>query len=104
MTVGKTPNHCGTTAADPGPFPYSEGEVLPHSGEYLEIKPPERLVFTWSSHVAQSSRVTVELIDHGETTEVWLTHELLETEEKRALHSNGWTAALDNLEQLLVPQ
>ncbi len=83
-------------------FGYPAGEVLMHEGEYLEITPPERLVFTWNSHAVQDTRVTIELKDLGDTTELWLTHELLNTEMAHKSHSDGWNAALEKLEQLLT--
>lgn len=72
-----------------------------HSGEYLEISPPERLVFTWNSSVVKNTRVTVELRDLGESTEVCVTHELLETEDFRRSHSEGWEGCLSNLSTFL---
>jgi len=68
-----------------------------HAGEYLEIVPPERLVFTWNSDIVKNSRVTVVLRDLGDSTELTLTHELLETEHLRSLHNGGWDACLENL-------
>lgn len=80
---------------------YASGEALMHEGEYLEIFPPERLVFTWNSHAVKDTRVTVELKDLGETTELWLTHELLPSEAARQSHNGGWSAAVEKLDQLL---
>src|SRR5262245_45306073 len=46
-------------------------------GEYLEIVPPEKLVFTWSvDGLVTNSKVTIELIARGRETELVLTHEL----------------------------
>jgi uncharacterized protein YndB with AHSA1/START domain len=72
-----------------------------HSGEYLEIRRPDRLVFTWNSHAVKNTRVTVELRDVGGATEVIVTHELLETEELRARHMGGWENCLENLATFL---
>lgn len=77
------------------------GARLPHDGTYLEIKPPEKLVFTWNTSQVKNSRVTVELRDLGESTELTLTHEFLETEELRKGHARGWNVCLTNLEALL---
>ena len=73
-----------------------------HRGEYLEIKPPEKLVFTWNSPAVQNTRVTVELKDLGDSTEIWLTHELLPTEEARKSHEGGWNGCMVKLERLLT--
>jgi uncharacterized protein YndB with AHSA1/START domain len=74
------------------------GEFL-HTGEYLEIRPPEKLVFTWSSHAVQNSRVTVELRDLGGKTELTLIHDLLPDQQSRDSHTEGWNSCLDNLQQ-----
>ena len=72
-----------------------------HTGEFLEIVPPEKLVFTWNSSIVTNSRVTVELKDLGESTEIWITHDQLETEDLRSKHNGGWTACLENLGMFL---
>lgn len=74
------------------------GERL-HTGEYREIRPPERLVFTWRSQAThwQDSLVTVEFAAQGENTELTLTHELLPDEEARRQHTQGWQGIGDKL-------
>lgn len=64
-----------------------------HSGEYLEIDPPNRLVFTWISDATHGKRtmVTVEFRPHrDEKTEIVLTHDQLPDEESVAKHRGGW--------------
>ena len=77
----------------------SSTETHVHSGKYLEIVPPEKLVFTWSSAIVTDSRVTVVFKDLGDSTELTLTHELLETEDLRQKHTYGWNGCLENLEK-----
>ena len=79
----------------------TEMKEYEHTGKYLEIIPPEKLVFTWSSPFVTNSRVTVELKAQGDSTEVWITHDLLETEELRQSHNKGWGSCLGNLEAFL---
>ena len=69
-------------------------------GEYLEIVPPEKLVFSWSSegHV-KDSKVTIELFDKGSQTELVLTHELPKDEVES--HQQGWANCLRHLEEYL---
>ena len=52
------------------------GEEIDHIGTYLEIRRPNRLVFTWGIGDAEGSRVTVEIVGHESGCELTLTHEL----------------------------
>ena len=72
-------------------------------GTYLQIVPPEHLVFTWSAAEAQSweTVVTLDFLDQGAVTEVVLTHEGLSTPERRALAEGGWPSLFDALASLL---
>lgn len=79
----------------------SPGDSHLHTGVYLEIVKPERLVFTWTSSLVKDSRVTVELKEVAGGTELTLTHELLETEEIKGRHSDGWGSCLANLEDFM---
>ncbi len=72
-----------------------------HTGEYLEIIPEEKLVFTWNSPSVTNTRVTIELRDLGDSTELTLTHELIETESLREGHTEGWNVCLTNLSSYL---
>lgn len=77
-------------------------KIFKHFGEYLEIVPPERLVFTWNSATVQNTRVTVELRSVGEGTEVTILHELFATEQDRQAHTEGWEVCLEQLATLLA--
>lgn len=67
------------------------------TGEYLEILPPERLVFTWVAEQTQFRRsvVTVELAERGNQTDLLLTHQM--PAGSVSLHQNGWPGILDHL-------
>jgi uncharacterized protein YndB with AHSA1/START domain len=72
-------------------------------GEYREVVPESRLVFTWNCPdlgVADSV-VTVELREHEQGTELLLSHELPPEPQIRSGHEAGWQGCLDNLERLL---
>jgi uncharacterized protein YndB with AHSA1/START domain len=73
-------------------------------GTYLQIVPPEKLVFTWSGGARQSREtvVTLDFLDQGPVTEVVLTHEGLITEAMRALVGSGWPSLLDALASVLL--
>jgi len=72
-------------------------------GEYVEIDPPARLVYTWTweggdaDSPGAGSTVTVEFLEDGERTTVVLTHDGIADERSRDQHAQGWTGCLDNL-------
>lgn len=97
LKVGGSYSHNMISDGKTGSACNSDSNQHLHTGEYLEISPPEKLVFTWNSPSVKNTRVTIELREQGESTELTLTHELLETEELRNRHTEGWEACLANL-------
>jgi uncharacterized protein YndB with AHSA1/START domain len=79
-----------------GKFSLLMSGTLPHHGEYKEIKPFSKIVFTWNSKVSDNTLVTIEFKPIGDKTECILTHELLEEKWAQA-HHGGWTQILNNL-------
>jgi uncharacterized protein YndB with AHSA1/START domain len=82
------------------------GEVHTLVGEYREVSPPERLVYTWTweSNVdamkgSENTLVEVDFREDGDATEVVVTHSGFATPELRDLHAHGWNGCLDNLER-----
>jgi uncharacterized protein YndB with AHSA1/START domain len=78
-------------------------------GEYREVQPPERLVYTWTwesnpeeMRGSEGSLVTVEFVEDGDATNVEITHSGFASEEIRDLHAHGWEACLANLERLFA--
>jgi uncharacterized protein YndB with AHSA1/START domain len=84
----------------------SEGEEVTMRGQFRELQPGRKIVFTWQwdddedwkKHI---SVVTVELSDGDGGTELRLTHEQLPNEQSRDGHNRGWNSALDKLEKFL---
>lgn len=80
------------------------GREVEHTGEYREIDPPHRLVFTWLSPFtgSVSSLVTVELRpdSSGQRTELTLIHERLPAGQVDN-HRHGWVVILTHLEAQL---
>ena len=75
------------------------------TGEYLEIVPPERLVFThrWRTDPTPvETLVTVEFHEEGDATRVVMTHEGFLSEDVRAGHEEGWASCFDKLERLVA--
>jgi uncharacterized protein YndB with AHSA1/START domain len=70
-----------------------------HTGEYVEVHRPRRLVFTWRSRTTRDREtlVTVELRPVGDETEIALIHERLPDEPSRKQHDDGWTAIVESL-------
>lgn len=82
-------------------FELEDGSAL--VGTYLQIVPPEKLVYTWSSGAAQDGAtvVTLDFLDLGAVTEVVLTHAGLSAPERRARAEGGWPSMLDALAEVL---
>ena len=71
-------------------------------GEFVEVDPPYRLVFTWGwtdqfAVAPGSTRFVVTLAEEDGGTRVVLRHHDLPTEELREHHRNGWEAYLGRL-------
>jgi len=83
-----------------------EGKEVTIRGEYREIVPGNKIVFTWKHcddelWEDQVSIVTVEFSDRNSGTELRLTHEQLPGEESRDGHGRGWNSVLDRLEEFV---
>src|SRR5262249_43353996 len=70
-----------------------------HVGEYREISPPTRLVFTWQSDgtLQQETLVTIELLPRGKQTELVLVHELFPNKQSASQHQDGWQDIVEKL-------
>jgi uncharacterized protein YndB with AHSA1/START domain len=74
------------------------------TGEFTEVKSPEKLVYTWRWEGGESASrtvVSVEFIDHGTDTELILIHSGFADEKDKGMHNEGWSDVLQNLEQLI---
>ena len=81
-----------------------EGTHVLLSGTYREVKPPERLVFTWQWEGDPDNGetlVTIDFHDRGDSTEIVLTHERFLNSERRDRHARGWQGCFDRLNELL---
>jgi uncharacterized protein YndB with AHSA1/START domain len=71
----------------------------PARGEYVEVDPPYRVVFTWGMEGRGDfppgcSTVEVDLQADGDDTVVTLTHRDLPDEDHRRSHERGWAELL----------
>lgn len=78
-------------------------DKIPHTGKYLEINRPEKLVFTWKSPFStDNSTVTLNFSAVGENkTNIELTHIRFIDEESRSDHEGGWGNILDKLNEVV---
>jgi uncharacterized protein YndB with AHSA1/START domain len=84
-----------------------DGEEFGGSGEYVELRPPERLAFTWTwdGHEGHEGKqlIEVEFTDRQDgTTTMVLTNRGLPDEEAKRSHREGWEASFDNLDRVLA--
>lgn len=77
---------------------------IPHTGEYLEVSRPTRLVFSWVSPFStDGSTVTIDFSKaDGNMTNVELTHVRFIDEESRSDHEGGWTNILQTLNEVMA--
>ncbi len=81
-----------------------EGGDIYSFGEYLEISPPEKLLFTWTwegppEMAGVETLVTLEFREKGNATDLTLRHERFPTKKDRENHEWGWNSSLDCLER-----
>lgn len=89
-----------------------KNEVYWGQGVYTEVKPPEKIVFTWNwtkgtqdgeelHPDSPETVVTVEFHARGNATEVVLTHGPFGSEHDYKDHQRGWNGCFDILAQTL---
>jgi uncharacterized protein YndB with AHSA1/START domain len=83
-----------------------DGEEVGGGGEYREITPPTRLVFTWAwdrPDVGEGVQlVEVDFVEHADgTTTVVMVNRGLADERSRESHREGWEGSFDNLARVV---
>ena len=87
-----------------------EEKSVGFEGEYLDIEPGKRLVFTWSKVVAHAtgerdstpySQVEVIFTAKGHGTDVRLVHSAVHSEDARRGFGGGWNLAFNTMSALL---
>ncbi len=76
-----------------------DGRVFVHTGQYLEIRRPDKLRFTWNSTVLgeRSSQVTVEFHQQADNCLMVLLHDLPDDGALFNDHLRGWAVILHRL-------
>jgi uncharacterized protein YndB with AHSA1/START domain len=86
----------------------ADGEFFTAAGVYLEVKPLERLVYTWDWEKdgggtefgeleGKETQVTVEFSASRKGTQLVLTHEKFASRESRDRHEGGWQQWMSKL-------
>ncbi len=87
------------------PMTPPDDEPFHLSGEFLEIDPPWRLVYTfrWEEPAPDDRETVVDLSlgSTGEGTRLVLSQGPFLTEERLELHRNGWTESFEKLQAVL---
>ena len=77
-------------------------------GEFREVKPPERLVYTWrwAANVpdTRESLVTVEFRECGEQTEIVLLHDNFVGPGPVEMYEEGWRSGMEKLASFLTKE
>ncbi len=83
-----------------------EGEAFHLSGAFTEVEPPARLAYTfvWDppNPDDQETLATLSLEEAGDSTRLTLVQGPFATEERIALHRDGWTESLEKLASLFT--
>jgi uncharacterized protein YndB with AHSA1/START domain len=83
------------------------GERIAVRGEFLELIPPRRLVYTWRWEAAFAEMaptlVTVEIDGSPDGTLLTLRHDDFADPGIREQHRTGWIAACNRLDRLVTP-
>jgi uncharacterized protein YndB with AHSA1/START domain len=85
-----------------GAYRISLRDGVEAAGEFVEVDPPHRVVFTWGwtrgfAVAPGSTRVVVTLEEDAGGTRVVLRHHGLPSEEEIENHRKGWSLYLDRL-------
>jgi uncharacterized protein YndB with AHSA1/START domain len=83
-----------------------EGELVAMYGVFQEIKPNQKLVYTWNNtsqeYPAKDTVVSIEFIPRGDETEIVLKHAKFAMPVSVEGHTMGWTTALEKFAALFA--
>ena len=83
----------------------ADGVTYTEHGEFIEVEPPQRLVYTMEFDEAfgqpASTELTVDFVDVGGTTRIEIEHRGYPDEQMRDQHAQGWPEFLKQLEEYL---
>ena len=73
-----------------------------HTGVYQVVEPSAKLAFTWNASNHPPTRVIVEFLDHGDESEIVITHEEFTVPEVARRYEGGWGTIVDKLAAYLA--
>jgi uncharacterized protein YndB with AHSA1/START domain len=82
----------------------ADGNESGGGGEYVEVRPPERLAFTWTwdDSPERPQLIEVDFTEEDGVTTVVLTNSGLADQESKESHRDGWQNSFDNLDRTLA--
>ena len=81
----------------------TDDDVVPHTGRFLEIDRPRRIVFTWNSpYAGKNTQVTLDFAQTGDKALLTLTHERLPTALAIEQHTGGWKGIIEKLDAMFA--
>jgi uncharacterized protein YndB with AHSA1/START domain/DNA-binding transcriptional ArsR family regulator len=87
--------------------PIGGGGLVSVVGRFLEIRPPERIAYTWRWEGAfadmPETRVILEFQRSGDETVLTLRHENFPDAAFRQQHRTGWIAACNRIDRMVTP-
>ena len=72
------------------------------TGVYQVVEPPAKLVFTWEGSNHPPTRVIVEFFDHGDESEIVITHEGFTIPDIAKRYEGGWSTIAKKLADYLA--
>jgi uncharacterized protein YndB with AHSA1/START domain len=74
------------------------------TGIYQVVDPPSKLVFTWipADNPSAATLVTVEFFDHGDDSELVITHERFQKSDVAQRYEGGWATIADKFASYLA--
>ena len=78
-------------------------EQIPHTGTYLSIERPNKLIFSWVSPASSDDSVVTLIFNSqgANSTALELTHVRFIDEQRRANHEGGWRTILQMQSELM---
>lgn len=84
-----------------------DSDKLVISGQYLEVKEKEKLIYTWNWELPDDAvrnadyKLTINFTSKGNGSEINVLQENFQNEETMLPHKEGWDKGLSDLEQFL---